>query len=82
MTIIYKKYPTNYSLINKAENEIHVNLFNEVLVSAEIDDKWGYINQKGETVIKHQYDQATAFLNDLVIVEIDGKFYLISKDGK
>jgi hypothetical protein len=35
--------------------------------------KWGYINTKGETVIKHQFDQAFPFTNGIAAVNIGGE---------
>ena len=44
--------------------------------------KWGYINSKGETVIRDQFDNAFQFDSKLAPVRIGNKFGFIDRTGK
>lgn len=46
------------------------------------DDKSGYINTKGETVIKPEYTEAWDFNEGLAVVEKDDKTFVINKKGE
>ena len=43
---------------------------------------WGYINLKGETVIKPEYEEAREFMNGLAIVKKNGLYGLINKTNE
>jgi hypothetical protein len=63
---------------NSSEND----LFSNGLLAVEIDDKWGYVNKKGEVVIQALYDNAAAFHDNKAVVLINDKMQLIDTDGK
>lgn len=46
------------------------------------DGAWSYINKKGKTVRKPQYDSADSFSDGLALVSKDGKNAYIDKKGK
>lgn len=46
------------------------------------DDKYGFINTKGEMVIKPQFQKAGSFSEGIASVFMDGKLNFIGKDGK
>lgn len=62
-------------------------LFSQGLLPVAIEDdngdlKWGYVNKKGEYVIKPQFDHAYNFSsNGLAMVEVNDKYGYINKDG-
>ena len=63
------------------ENEIY--MFSKNLVAVKLDDGWGYVNQKGEVVIKGQFGEANPFAeNGLALVAIDGHYGYINTEGK
>lgn len=53
------------------------------LAAVTIDgEKWGYINQKNETVIAPQFSSAFPFTKNSALASIDGIFYgMINKEG-
>lgn len=58
-------------------------LFWSGLVAAQLDSKWGYINEKGKTKINFEYDFAYNFTkNKLALVGKDNKFGYINTKGK
>lgn len=56
--------------------------FNNGLARVQIDNKWGYINRRGEFFIKPQYDYAIDFRDGFAIVWQDDKVYVMNTDGK
>ncbi len=42
--------------------------FQEKLAAVNLNNKWGYINEKGTTVIEHQYTTANSFVDGLAAV--------------
>lgn len=65
------------------------------LAAVKLKGKWGYINTKGETVIKHQFDQAWPFRDGIAAVNaggqlksgfiqnlVGGKWGYIDKEGR
>lgn len=58
-------------------------VFSEGLAAVRVDDRWGYINTKGEAVIPTQYEQAGAFNGGLAAIQNDqGLWGFIDKKGK
>ncbi len=43
--------------------------------------KWGYLDKKGEIVIKAQYEHAGSFKHGLAAVKLNGKYGFIDNDG-
>ena len=52
------------------------------LAPVKIDEKYGFINQKGKVVIKPQFDYAWPFMGKVAVVIEDGKFGLVHQNGK
>jgi hypothetical protein len=44
-------------------------------------DKWGYIDTKGNVVVKPQFEQADDFAEGLAAVKLNGKYGIIDKKG-
>jgi len=45
------------------------------------DDKWGYINSKGEVIIDFIYDYAGFFADGIAVVSLNGRYGLIDLDA-
>ncbi len=59
------------------------NIFNCGVVPAKLDGKWGYINEKGETVVDFQFEYASIFSEfGVAAVKIDEKYGYIDLDGE
>ena len=56
--------------------------FSEGLAAVKINDKWGYIDKKGNFVIQPQFDSVYNFSQGLAAVEINEKRGYIDKTGK
>jgi hypothetical protein len=56
--------------------------YHQNLIAFSIKDKWGYINEKGEVIIKPLYDYANSFDENHARVVLDKKDYLINKKGE
>lgn len=46
-----------------------------------LNEKWGYVNNKGETIVKPQFDFANEFSEGLAAVEIGSKYGYINTSG-
>jgi hypothetical protein len=55
--------------------------FSEGLAAVK-QEKWGFINAKGEIIIPAQYDEAYMFQNGMAGVWKDGKAFYIDSKGK
>lgn len=55
---------------------------NTKLIPFEKNEKWGFINPKGEIVIKPQFDEVSPFSEGLARVEVDLKHGFIDTTGK
>jgi len=53
----------------------------ESLFRVSVNNKWGYINKRGENVINPQFDYVRSFSEGLAPVEIGGKWGYIDKSG-
>lgn len=56
-------------------------VFFEGLMAVCKDEKWGYINTKGEWVIEPRYERADYFVGGIAQVEVDGKAGYVDKNG-
>ena len=56
--------------------------FHEGLARAEVNGKWGYIDDSGKRVIPFVYDKAKDFSNGTTLVEINGENIRIDKYGR
>ena len=54
----------------------------ETLERVRIGDKWGYIDRAGGMVIKPQFDYAQSFSNGLAMVQNEGSWIYIDKNGQ
>lgn len=57
------------------------NLFSEGLLAVEKNDRYGYIDTKGNKVIDYYFDEAYAFNGKYAIVVRNGKYNFIDKNG-
>jgi len=75
---------TNNSTIKKTDTvkADNVNKPNEKLFVNEIDDKYGYVNAKGEQVIECKFDVAEDFNEGLARVQKDDKWGYINTKGE
>jgi hypothetical protein len=55
--------------------------FNEGISMVILNDKTGYINQKGEVIIPLKYDWGDFFMNGSAVVELNGDYGLVDKEG-
>jgi hypothetical protein len=51
------------------------------LIPVKFNGKWGYVNERGEWLIKPEYDYADNFYSELARVEKDHKYGFIDKKG-
>jgi len=56
--------------------------FSEGLCPVMQNDKFGFINTKGQLVIPYLFDNAAEFYNGVAIVNVKSKYGLINKKGK
>ena len=47
----------------------------------KIDDKYGFVNKKGEEVIPPRYDYISSFRDGIIEVELDNKHGFVNKEG-
>lgn len=52
------------------------------LIPVELNEKWGFIDNTGKTIINPQFDSLTYFHNGVAMVTLDGKYGFINTDGK
>ncbi|KAB3534126.1 WG repeat-containing protein [Alkaliphilus pronyensis] len=55
--------------------------FSGGLAAIKIDEKWGYIDSKGEVIIKPIYDEAHDFSDGLAMISMDSKLGCIDNQG-
>jgi len=56
--------------------------FYESKLAVKKNDKWGYINSSGATVIPFDYDDAAAFANGIAVVKINTLSNIINSKGQ
>ena len=61
---------------------IAANLFSQTLKLKEKKNKWGYVNNQKEWVIKPVFEEAERFINSAALVKQDGKYRLINEKGE
>ena len=54
----------------------------QALIPFEQNEKWGFINAKGEVVIKPQFDKVQPFSEGLALIKVDLKNGFIDATGK
>lgn len=71
------------------KKKININLektkfpfFTNKLALFKKDDKYGFLNKKGEVKIHAIYDNAYPFINGMAYVELNGKVGYINKKGE
>ena len=52
------------------------------LIPVKLNEKWGFIDNTGKTIINPQFESLTYFHNGVAMVTLDGKFGFINTDGK
>ena len=52
------------------------------LIPVKLNEKWGFIDNTGKTIINPQFESLTYFHNGVAMVTLDGKFGFINEDGK
>ena len=75
-----------YTFVNKSGGLLkyhfdRVKDYGEGMAPARINDKWGYVDSEGRTVIKPSFDDAWPFSNGLARVWVRGKFGFIDTSG-
>lgn len=56
--------------------------YHDGLAAVKIKDKWGYIDNEGDLVIKANYSEASDFIDGKALVTKGSKEYYIDKEGK
>ncbi len=85
---LVSKEKNQYAFIDRTGNAIINNLtaasdFHEGLAAVKINNKWGYINKKGEIEIACKYKNASNFNNSVALVQNkNGRGFYINKQGK
>ena len=51
-------------------------------IPMDFGDRWGYIGERGETLIHPQFDQARTFQGGLAAVQVGDKWGFIGRDGE
>ncbi|MDP8078951.1 WG repeat-containing protein [Phocoenobacter skyensis] len=72
-------------MINNKNNLIiydFVGSFHEGLAYVKKDEKWGFIDEKGNIVIPFEYEFARVYGSELLVVKKDGKLFYINKKGE
>lgn len=76
----------NFSFIGffsqTSENEYFSFFYNDDLCAVQRDNKWGFVNLKGELVIPCEYDSYRPFFKGISPVSKNGKWGLIDKNNK
>ncbi len=77
-----KREEHSISSKKKAPVSEEVGDFHEDLAKFKKNEKYGYINKRGEIVIKAEFDSAGTFSEGLADVEIEGKIGFINSKGE
>lgn len=87
--VAFAKKNGNYIMLNSKGKQIGSTSFNDVKVffsngytAVKIEDKWGFVNEKGEIKIEPQFDDAQPFSIGLGAVKVDDKWGYIDSTGK
>ena len=56
--------------------------FDEGLLCAKKNGRFGYLDEDGKEVIPFQYERASTFSNGQAYVKKDGKYFIINRNGK
>ena len=59
----------------------YVDNFKKGFAVVKEDDKWGYINTKGEQIIEYEFNDVHSFNKGLATVQKDGKWGYINTKG-
>lgn len=70
--------PTGYQFVHKTENCA----YNENLSVVIKDNKYGYVNKKGEVLISPRFDEAFSFDDGLALIRQDDKYGYINPKGE
>jgi len=91
LAVVVNEFKDN-SIIDIAKNKVIISAkklfyfesgFSECLLAVNYDaNKWGYINENGEIVIKYKFDHAYPFENGKAKVKLGKKEFYINETGK
>jgi len=59
----------------------NISIDKRILYPIGENNKWGYANSEGETVIEPIYEKVEFFMNGLALVKLNGKYGYIKNDG-
>jgi len=79
---IQKDNKVIYVSKNYITNPFDARIFKDNRLAIKENNKYGYINEKGEIVIPIKYDIAKDFSEGLAAVSLNGKWFFIDKTGK
>lgn len=65
-------------VIEPKYNDFDGGIYNK-LWAVKLDDKWGFIDHNGNTVIPFKYDKANCFIDKKAKVELNGESFYIDK---
>ena len=79
-----EKYVYDVLEVYKERRNVELNRLQNtsVLTLSSHKNKWGYINEQGETVLAHIYDEASQFYGEHALVLWRGEWCMIDKTGK
>lgn len=85
-TIYWESFRRHVNLIDKSGNFLEVDYlpngsFSDGLAAVKLEDNYGFIDKRGEIVVKPIYDSAENFKNGLAKVSIKGENVIINKIG-
>lgn len=70
----------------KIKNEIdkkydYVEDFYDGIARVRLDNKWGFINENGDTIVEVEYDYVGHYSNNLATVGLNGKYGYVDANG-
>ena len=69
------------NLNTQVVKEILLPGFSEGLAAVKTENKWGFIDKKGNWVLEPKFDAAWSFSDGLALVVFNGKYYYVDKTG-
>lgn len=72
---------TYYLFILLSILRLHTNAQNDLLIPIQIDDKWGFVNEKLDVVIAADYDSVSLFIRNVARMKKGDLYGVIDKKG-